>query len=198
MIAFDCARRRRTRMLSHICVVNADGTGLRHAQPTSRTPGSRTISPGRPTARGSPSTAGTTDPATADDDRPTDRRGVGIDGGPVIDARADAGLRWRPRSSWSPDGTRPCCRLADGRCFDVTTGSGAGPTARDRRRDRDARQLDWRVGGDADWQRLAPSGTVGADRPLAGQGRTPGGRARGSGVGGLVAGRGFEPLTFGL
>ena len=154
------------------------------ARPTSRAPGSRTTSPGRRTARGSPSTGG----SRIDDrrlGRPADRRSYRVDG------RCRSSRSGRRRSPTAPliragrpTGRRSCCRLPGDRSLHASRSSGtsARPIAIDVG-DRARRASS--TGASArrrSWQRArALSGVPRRPTaPLAGQGRTPGGRARGS------------------
>ena len=174
MVAFSCGSRTNPDV-SHVCVMNADGTDIRHLTNESDawfetdlvwSPDSTRIAFNR----------WYTDPATAI----ATIRPIGlasITGGTVTDAGPTPGRRWRrlqlvARRDDPAVDPRPVASLADG--------SGRSSTARDRRRD-------WEIprGGVGRWPGKPP-GNASPSRPrrrrppFAGQERTPGGRARGS------------------
>ena len=192
MIAFNCAAPT-TRDVSHICVVNADGTDIRPLTDESAawvetdlawSPDSTRIAFNR----------WHTDPATRDDHHPTDRRGV-RQRRSRHRHRADAGLRRRPLQ-WSPDGTTllslpgTCCRRHHReRARSDLSRSTSRPATRARSTGAWAAEA---------WQRVAGRLTAAPTAPLPDK-EEP--RVVGPGVqvnAVLVAGRGFEPLTFGL
>ncbi len=163
--------------------MNADGTDDPAAHRRSRTPGSRPISSGRRTARGSPSIAGARIRRRTAAVRP-----IGI-----------ASDRRRSRRRHRADASRATARPSTGRPTARRSLSIPGtilrwPSGHDEPKPRaDRRRLPGRSPSSAgrsarpaSWQRWRPEAP--RRRPAAGQGRTPGGRARGSGEGGLGCG----------